>query len=91
MNEFYEIVVQIGDMHDTNCKDNPLNEIELLKKYVSDFQERYPNLKVFNAVIHLDEETPHLHLNYVPITENCKTGISKQNSQRKHLLKFFQK
>ena len=50
LNEFYEIVVQIGDMHDTNCKDNPLNEIELLKKYVSDFQERYPNLKVFNAL-----------------------------------------
>ena len=89
LNEFYEIVVQIGDMHDTNCKDNPLNEIELLKKYVSDFQERYPNLKVFNAVIHLDEETPHLHLNYVPITENCKTGISKQNSQTKAFAEIF--
>ena len=88
-NDFYEIVVQIGDMHDTNCKDNPLNEIELLKKYVSDFQERYPNLKVFNAVIHLDEETPHLHLNYVPITENCKTGISKQNSQTKAFAEIF--
>ena len=89
LNEFYEIVIQIGDMHDTNCKDNPLNEIELLKKYVSDFQERYPNLKVFNAVIHLDEETPHLHLNYVPITENCKTGISKQNSQTKAFAEIF--
>ena len=89
LNVFYEIVVQIGDMHDTNCKDNPLNEIELLKKYVSDFQERYPNLKVFNAVIHLDEETPHLHLNYVPITENCKTGISKQNSQTKAFAEIF--
>ena len=89
LNEFYEIVVQIGDMHDTNCKDNPLNEIELLKKYVSDFQERYPNLKVFNAVIHLDEETPHLHLNYVHITENCKTGISKQNSQTKAFAEIF--
>lgn len=89
LNEFYEIVVQIGDMHDTNCKDNPLNEIELLKKYVSDFQERYPNLKVFNAVIHLDEETPHLHLNYVPITENCKTGIEKQNSQTKAFAEIF--
>ena len=88
-NDFYEIVVQIGDMHDTNCKDNPLNEIELLKKYVSDFQERYPNLKVFNAVIHLDEETPHLHLDYVPIVENCKTGIEKQNSQTKAFAEIF--
>ena len=89
LNEFYEIVVQIGDMYDTNCKDNPLTEIELLKKYVSDFQVRYPNLKVFNAVIHLDEETPHLHLNYVPITENCKTGIEKQNSQTKAFAEIF--
>ena len=89
LNEFYELVVQIGDMHDTNCKDNPLNEIELLKKYVSDFQERYPNLKVFNAVIHLDEETPHLHLDYVPIVENCKTGIEKQNSQTKAFAEIF--
>ena len=27
------------------------------------------NLKVFNAVIHLDEETPHLHLDYVPVAK----------------------
>ena len=89
LNEFYEIVLQIGDMHDTNCRENPLTEIELLKKYVSDFQDRYPNLKVFNAIIHLDEETPHLHLNYVPITENCKTGLEKQNSQTKAFAEIF--
>ena len=89
LNEFYELVVQIGDMHDTNCKDNPLNEIELLKKYVSDFQERYPNLKVFNAVIHLDEETPHLHLDYVPITENCQKGMEKQTSQSRAFAEIF--
>ena len=89
LNEFYELVVQIGDMHDTNCKDNPQNEIEFLKKYVSDFQERYPNLKVFNAVIHLDEETPHLHLDYVPITENCQKGMEKQTSQSRAFAEIF--
>ena len=76
-------------MHDTNCKDNPQNEIEFLKKYVSDFQERYPNLKVFNAVIHLDEETPHLHLDYVPITENCQKGMEKQTSQSRAFAEIF--
>ena len=50
-------------MNDTNCSSNPTDEIEILKKYAEDFQERYPNLKVFNAVIHLDEETPTFTFN----------------------------
>ena len=86
----YELVVQIGDMNDTNCSSNPTDEIEILKKYAEDFQERYPNLKVFNAVIHLDEETPHLHLTYVPVAENCKRGISKQNSQTQAFEQIYQ-
>ena len=56
---------------------------------MSDFQERYPNLKVFNAVIHLDEETPHLHLDYVPITENCQKGMEKQTSQSRAFAEIF--
>ena len=58
---------------------------------MSDFQERYPNLKVFNAVIHLDEETPHLHLDYVPITENCQKGMENKLHNLGHLQKYFQK
>ena len=84
-NLFYEIVVQIGDMHDTNCKDNPEKEIALLEEYAKEFQERNPTLKVFNAIIHMDEETPHLHLDYVPVAKNLTRGMSVQNSQTKAL------
>ena len=84
-NLFYEIVIQIGDMHDTNCKDNPEKEIALLEEYAKEFEIRNPTLKVFNAVIHLDEETPHLHLDYVPVAKNLTRGMSVQNSQTKAL------
>ena len=56
-------------MHDTNCADNPEKEIALLEEYAKEFEIRNPTLKVFNAVIHLDEETPHLHLDYVPVAK----------------------
>ena len=38
------------------------------------FAERNPNLKVFNAIMHLDEETPHLHIDYVPFSTGNKRG-----------------
>ena len=84
-NLFYEIVIQIGDMHDTNCADNPEKEIALLKEYAKEFEIRNPTLKVFNAIIHMDEETPHLHLDYVPVAKNLTRGMSVQNSQTKAL------
>ena len=84
-NLFYEIVIQIGDMHDTNCADNPEKEIALLEEYAKEFEIRNPTLKVFNAIIHMDEETPHLHLDYVPVAKNLTRGMSVQNSQTKAL------
>lgn len=44
------------------------------------FQERNPNLRVFNAVMHLDEETPHLHIDYVPFSTENKRGLSTKVS-----------
>ena len=38
------------------------------------FAERNPNLKVFNAIMHLDEETPHLQIDYVPFSTGNKRG-----------------
>ena len=82
---FYEFVIQIGDMYDTNCADkiNSEKEIEILEEYAKQFQEKYPNLIVINAVIHLDEQTPHLHLDYIPVINECKTGMEKQTSLTK--------
>ena len=65
---FYEDLVQIGTKDDTGVG-TPDAEIakECLREYMEDFQERNPNFYVFNAVMHLDEATPHLHIDYIPL------------------------
>src|SRR5574344_1930850 len=89
---FYETVVQIGKMTDTGVIDEEGNitEIatvakEILDEYVKTFQERNPNLYLFNAVLHMDEATPHLHLDYIPIAHGYKNGLSARNSLTKGL------
>lgn len=71
-----ELIVAVG------CKDENTEEIFEMKKnilddYMKGFQERNPNLKVYNAVMHLDEANPHLHINFVPVFES-KRGLSKR-------------
>ena len=39
-----------------------------------------PNLYLFNCVLHLDEKTPHLHLDYIPVAEGYSKGLSRRNS-----------
>lgn len=78
---FYEIVVQVGNMQDCNVN-SPMGEMAkvILDEYMKDFQKRNPNLYVFNAVMHLDEQTPHLHIDYIPIATGYKSGLQKRNS-----------
>ena len=52
----------------------------VLKDYVKMFQLRNPQLYVIGAYIHLDEETPHLHLNFVPWVSGCKRGLETKTS-----------
>ena len=87
---FYENVVQIGDMYDTGIV-GPDGEItvdaktaaEILDEYARTFQERNPNLYVFNMVLHMDEATPHLHIDYIPVAHGYKTGLETRNSLTK--------
>ncbi|MEE1554210.1 MAG: plasmid recombination protein, partial [Lachnospiraceae bacterium] len=60
---FYEHLVYIGTKNDS-AVGTPDAEItaECLREYMEGFQARNPNLYVFNAVMHLDEATPHLHI-----------------------------
>ncbi len=76
---FYEDVVQIGTMQDTGVG-TPDAEIAAacLTEYMRGFQERNPNFYVFNAVLHLDEATPHLHIDYIPVG-HYKQGVDTQN------------
>ena len=78
---FEEIVVQFGDMETCGLKSGKWEEAKLmLDDYMRSFERRNPNLKVFNAVMHLDEATPHLHINFVPITHNGSRGLSTRVS-----------
>ena len=84
--QFYEIVVQIGKKEDTGVLDDngELSEgakaaKEILDEYARSFQERNPNLYLFNAVLHMDEATPHLHLDYIPGMHFCFITMSYRN------------
>ncbi|MGN1089376.1 MAG: plasmid recombination protein, partial [Huintestinicola sp.] len=76
---FYEDVVQIGDMKDTGVGTVDAETAKaVLTEYMNGFEHRNPNFKVFCAVLHMDEATPHLHIDYVPIGHYSR-GIPVQN------------
>lgn len=75
---FHEIYVQIGSIQDTPPEEVP-TVIECLKEYFNDLNQRNTNLYVFNAVIHTTDNTPHLHIDYIPLG-HFKRGLDTQNS-----------
>ena len=78
---FEEIVVQFGDINDCSVgSENGELAKQMLDEYMRGFETRNPNLKVFNAVMHLDEATPHLHIDFVPITHTGSRGLSTRVS-----------
>ena len=83
---FYELIFQIGNTEDTHCgTPEAVTATKALKEFVEGFQERNPHIRVFNAVIHLDEETPHVHIDFVPFATEQKRGLSTRNSLSKAL------
>ncbi len=76
---FYEDVVQIGDKDNTGVGSADAEiATACLTEYVQGFQERNPNFYVFNAVMHLDEATPHLHIDYIPVG-HYTNGVDTRN------------
>lgn len=76
---FYEYLIQLGTMEDTGIGTEAAERATVcLCEYMRGFTERNPNFYVFNAVIHLDEKTPHLHIDYVPVG-HYKRGVDTQN------------
>ena len=83
---FYELIFQIGNTEDTHCGTREADlATNVLTDFVTSFQERNPHIRVFNAVIHLDEETPHIHIDFVPFATEQKRGLSTRNSLSKAL------
>lgn len=76
---FYEDVVQIGKKEDSGYGTEDFQLVaDCLKEYMEGFQNRNPNFYVFNAVLHMDEATPHLHIDYIPVG-HYKRGQDTQN------------
>ena len=83
---FSEVVVQFGDAESCGLKSGNWELAkEMLDEYMKSFEERNPNMKVFNAVLHLDEATPHLHIDFVPICTNQTRGLSTRVSLKRAL------
>lgn len=80
--EFHELVVQIGNKDDVPNLD-PDALADMLQQYLDEFQTRNPQMKIFYAVIHMDEATPHLHLDYIPYITGQKRGLDTRVSNDK--------
>ena len=83
---FHEVILQIGD------KDNMGSETmegqlaaKILDEYMKGFQERNPTLRVFAAHLHLDEATPHLHIDFIPYVTGSKRGLDTRVSLKQAL------
>ena len=83
---FHEVIIQIGD------KDNMGSETvegqlaaKVLDGYMKGFQERNPTLRVFAAHLHLDEATPHLHIDFIPYVTGSKRGLDTRVSLKQAL------
>lgn len=77
---FYEDVLQWGKMGDFQNPETREIAKECLLEYAKTFEERNPNLKLIGAYIHMDEASPHLHLDYVPVAHGYKRGLETRNS-----------
>lgn len=79
---FYEFIIQVGNQNDqpseTKCK-------AILKEFNDMLIKDYPSLRVFNSVIHMDESTPHLHIDFVPVGDGYKKGMEKRASFKRVL------
>ena len=83
---FHEIIIQIGDKDDMNVKsENGELAKNILDEYMKSFQERNPNLYVYSAHLHMDEETPHLHIDFIPFITNSKRGLDTRVSLKQAL------
>lgn len=83
---FHEVIFQIGNKDDMNAQsENGELAKKILDEFMKNFQQRNPNLKVFSAHLHMDEETPHLHIDFVPFVSGSKRGLDTRVSMKQAL------
>ena len=83
---FHELIIQIGNRDDTGSGTEIGEQAKAaLDEYYQGFQERNPNLYVFSAHLHMDEATPHIHIDFVPFTTGSKRGLDTRVSLKQAL------
>ena len=79
-----EIIIQIGDRELWRQFDDMKSYMKLSYQIILDeLRKRLPQFVVANTVVHLDEDSPHMHIVGVPVASGYKKGLSKQVSKRK--------
>ena len=83
---FHEVILQIGDKDNmgSGTMEGQL-AAKILDEYMKGFQERNPTLRVFAAHLHLDEATPHLHIDFIPYVTGSKRGLDTRVSLKQAL------
>ena len=78
---FYEVIVQIGDKDNMGAK-TEYGQLagKILDEYMKSFAERNPYLYVYSAHLHMDEASPHLHIDFIPFTIGSKRGLETRVS-----------
>lgn len=95
-----EFLIQVGNVNDFRTTDsagqptgltasqvqaNWKQAEQTLTDYMTGFQQRNPQLHVYNAVLHNDEASPHLHINVIPVAAGYKRGVNVRPSFNKAL------
>lgn len=79
-----EIIIQVGDR--AYWQEHWENKVFMRRIYrmlLEELQNQLPQFVVANAVVHMDEDSPHMHVVGVPVGTGYKKGMYKQVSKRK--------
>ena len=83
---FKEVIFQVGKMENmSSVSEDGQLAAKVLDEFMLSFQERNPNLKVFSAHLHMDEATPHLHVDFIPYITGSKRGLDTRVSLKQAL------
>ncbi|MCL2569257.1 MAG: plasmid recombination protein [Oscillospiraceae bacterium] len=83
---FHEIILQVGNRDDMNAQTDKGRLAErILDEYYQSFQSRNPNMRVFSVHLHMDEATPHIHIDFVPFTTGSSRGLDTRVSLKQAL------
>lgn len=78
-----EIIIQLGDREYWKEHETDKSFMKYIYEDMLDELERlFPDFIVANAVVHLDEDSPHMHVVGVPVAVGYTRGLYKQVSKR---------